>query len=82
VHAKSGCVCTNLHGVTCQKVALFAVTLVYLVMCYLHFEEDLMPFYERINVCGNFRVISWASATISDSNSSITGALCLIIFPS
>lgn len=64
---KRGYISTNLHGVICQKVALCTVIPVYLVVCSLHCEEDLMPFYEHINVCSNFRLISsWASPTIQN----------------
>lgn len=63
---KRGYIFTNLHGVTCQKVARCTVTPVYLVLCSLHYEEDLMPFYEHINVCSNFRVISSRASTIQD----------------
>jgi hypothetical protein len=52
----------------------------------LNYDDDVMPFYEDINVCNNFRVTSsWASATISGSSRcvySITGVLWLILFSS
>jgi len=70
---KRGHISTNLHGVKCQKVMRCTVTAVFLVLCPLHYEEGLMPFYEHMNVCCNFRVISpWASPTIQNVSEATT----------